>query len=155
MIEQDKPVSLFSCTLTLHYFYARLLYYHCDTDLLTLENVQMTSLGCPPLGPLPWTSVKITFDGQEFGGFALTLRQVLKTLGVPTEQMKYTFSGKPSPDGLIEGYVVTHLEIPASTTLPTVPAFTEMTVEDSKEEGLQEVSLHALRTLMRRNYEQV
>ena len=101
----------------------------------------MTSLGCPPLGPLPWTFIKIAFDGLEFGGFVLTLRQVLKTLGVPTEQMKYTCSGKPSPDGLIEGYVVTQVEIPASVTLPTMPAFTELTVEDSIEEGLQAVSL--------------
>lgn len=114
--------------------------------------MQMANTSYPPIGPLSLDSVKFTFDGQQFGGFAFTLRQVLRMLGVPTELMKYTCPGKPAREGGLEGYVVTLLEVPASQTLP-VPAFTETTVEETMEEGLQAVSLKALRTVMRDAYE--
>ena len=79
-----------------------------------------------PLGPL--------------GGFAQTLYRVLVTLGVPDELVKVTCTRKSAQEGGIEGPVVTSVEFPASTTLPSVPAFTELTIEDTVEEGLRAVS---------------
>ena len=91
---------------------------------------------CLPLGPLPLDHAKLTFDLCELGGFAQTLCRVLVTLGVPDELVKVTCTGKPAQEGGIEGPVVTSVEFPASTTLPSVPAFTELTIEDRVEEGL-------------------
>ena len=45
------------------------------------------------------------------------------------------------------------MEFLASTTLPSVPAFTELTIEDTVEEGLRAVSHKALRRVMRDHYE--
>ena len=50
--------------------------------------------------------------------------------------VKVTYTGKSTQGGGIEGPVVTSVEFPASTTLSTVPAFTELTIEDTVEEGL-------------------
>ena len=95
-----------------------------------------TNVEGPPLGPLPLDHAKLTFDLRELGGFAQTLSRVLVTLGVPDELVKVTCIGKPAQDGGINGPVVTSVEFPASTTLPSVPAFTELTIEDTVEEGL-------------------
>ena len=107
----------------------------------------------PPLGPLPLDHAKLTFDLCELGDFAQTLCRVLVTLGVPDELVKVTCTGKPAKEGGIEGPIVTSVEFPASTTLPSIPAFTELTIEDTVEEGLQAVSHKALRRVMRDHYE--
>ena len=112
-----------------------------------------TNVEWPPLGPLPLDHAKLTFDLRELGGFAQTLCRVLVTLGVPDELVKVTCTGKPAQEGGIEGLAVTSAEFPASTTLPSVPAFTEMTIEDTVEEGLRAVSHKALRRVMRDHYE--
>ena len=57
-------------------------------------------------------------------------------LGVPDEHIKITYTGKSALKGGIKGPVVTSVEFPASTTLPSVLAFTELTIEDTVEEGL-------------------
>ena len=57
-------------------------------------------------------------------------------LGVPDKLVKVTCTGKPAKEGGIEGPIVTSVEFPASTTLPSVLAFTKMTIEDTIEEGL-------------------
>ena len=74
-------------------------------------------------------------------------------LGVPDELVKVTYTGKPAQEGGIEGLIVTLVEFPASTTLPSVPAFTKMTIEATVEEGLQAISHKALRRVMRDHYE--
>jgi hypothetical protein len=74
-------------------------------------------------------------------------------LGVPDELVKVTCMGKVAQDGGIEGPVVTLVEFPTSTTLPSVLAFTELTIEDTVEEGLRAVSHKALRRVMRDQYE--
>ena len=79
-----------------------------------------TSVEWPPLGPLPLDHAKLTFDLRELGGFAQTLYRVLVTLGVPDELVKVTCAGKLAQEGGIKGPVVTSLEFPASTTLPSV-----------------------------------
>ena len=89
-----------------------------------------------PLGPLPLDHAKLTFDLRELGGFAHTLCRVLVTLGVPDELVKVTCTRKPAQEGGIEGPIVTSVEFPASTTLPSVPAFTKLTIEDTVKEGL-------------------
>ena len=91
----------------------------------------------PPLGPLPLDHTKLTFDLRELGGFAQTLYRVLVTLGVPDEFVKVTCTGKPAQEGGIEGSIVTSVEFPASTTLPSVPTSIELTIEDTVEEGLR------------------
>ena len=74
-------------------------------------------------------------------------------LGVPDRLVKVTCTGKPAKEGGIEGPIVTLVEFPASTTLPSVPAFTELTIEDTVEEGLRAISHKALRRVMRDHYE--
>ena len=96
-----------------------------------------TNVEWPPLGSLPLDHAKLTFDLRELGGFAQTLCRVLITLGVPDELVKVTCTGKTAQDRGIEGPVVTSVEFPASTTLPSIPAFTELTIKDTVEEGLQ------------------
>jgi hypothetical protein len=98
-----------------------------------------TNVEWPPLGPLPLDHAKLTFDLRELGGFAQTLCRVLITLGVPDE--------------FVEGPIVTSVEFLASTTLPSVPAFTELMIEDTVKEGLQAISHKALRKVMRDHYE--
>ena len=112
-----------------------------------------TNVNWPPLGPLPLDHAKLTFDLRELRGFAQTLCRVLITLGVPDELVKVTCTGKPAKEEGIEGPIVTSVEFPASTTLPSVPAFTELTIEDTVEEGLRAVSHKALRRVMRDHYE--
>jgi hypothetical protein len=112
-----------------------------------------TNVEWPPLGPLPLDHAKLTFDLRELGGFAQTLCRVLITLGVPDEFVKVTCTGKVAQEGGIEGPIITSVEFPASTTLPYVPAFTELTIEDTAEEGLQAISHKALRIVMRDHYE--
>ena len=73
-------------------------------------------------------------------------------LGVPDELVKVTCTVKSAQEGGIEGPVVTSVEFPASTTLPSVLAFTELTIEDTVEEGLRAVSHKALRRVMRDHY---
>ena len=87
------------------------------------------------------------------GVFAHTLCRVLITLGVLDELVKVTYTRKSTQGGGIEGPVVTLVEFPANTTLPTVPAFTELTIEDTVEEELRAVSHKALRRVMRDHYE--
>ena len=108
-----------------------------------------TNVDWPPLGPLPLDHAKLTFDLRELGGFAQTLCRVLVTLGVPEELVKVTCTGKPAKEGGIEGPIVTSVEFPASTTLPSVLAFTELAIEDTVEEGLRAISHKALRRVMR------
>ena len=74
-------------------------------------------------------------------------------IGVPDELVKVTFTGKLAQEGGIEGPIVASVEFPASTTLPSVPAFTELTIEDTVEEGLRAISHKALRRVMRDHYE--
>ena len=74
-------------------------------------------------------------------------------LGVPDKLIKITCTGKSAQEGGIEGLVVTSVEFLASTTLPSVPAFIELTIEDTVEEGLQAISHKALRRVMRDHYE--
>ena len=107
----------------------------------------------PPLGPLPLDHAKLTFDLRELRGFAQTLYRVLVTLGVSNELVKVTCTRKLAQEGGIKGQVVTLVEFLASTTLPSVPAFTELTIEDTVEEGLQAISHKALRRVMRDHYE--
>ena len=95
-----------------------------------------TNVKWPPLGPLPLDHTKLTFDLCELGGFAQTLYQVLIVLGVPDELVKVTCTEKPAQEGGIKGPIVASVEFPASTTLPSVLAFTELTVEDTVEERL-------------------
>jgi hypothetical protein len=61
--------------------------------------------------------------------------------------------GKAAQDGGIKGPVVTLVEFLASTTLPSVLAFTELTIEDTVEEGLRAGSHKALRRVMSDQYE--
>ena len=112
-----------------------------------------TNVDWPPLGPLPLDHAKLTFYLRELGGFAQTLCRVLVMLGVPDELVKVTYTRKSAQDGGIEGPVVTLVKFPASTTLPSVPAFTELTIEDTVEEVLRAVSHKALRRVMRDHYE--
>ena len=112
-----------------------------------------TNVEWPPLGPLPLDHARLTFDLRELGGFAQTLCRVLVTLGVPDELVKVTCTGKPAQEGGIEGPIVTSVKFPASTTLPSIPAFTELTIEDIVEEGLRAVSHKAHRRVMRDHYE--
>jgi hypothetical protein len=112
-----------------------------------------TNVDWPPLGPLPLDHAKLTLDLRELGGFAQTLCRVLITLGVPNELVNITCTGKAAQEGGIEGPIVTSVEFLASTTLPSVLAFTEMTIEDTVEEGLQAISYKALRRVMRDHYE--
>ena len=95
---------------------------------------------------------KLTFDLRELRGFAQILCRVLIMLGVPNELIKVTYTGKLAQEGGIEGPVVTSVEFPASTTLPSIPAFTELTIEDTVEEGLRAISHKALRRVMRDHY---
>ena len=111
-----------------------------------------TNVDWLPLGPLPLDHTKLTFDLRELGGFAQTLCQVLVTLGVPDERIKITYTEKSAQEGGIEGPVVTSVEFLASTTLPSVPAFTELTIEDTVEEGLQAISHKTLCRVMRDHY---
>ena len=106
-----------------------------------------------PLGPLPLDHAKLTFDLRELGGFAQTLCRVLITLGVPDELVKVTCTGKLAQEGGIEGPIITSVKFPASTTLPSILAFTELTIEDTVEEGLQAISHKALHRVMRDHYE--
>ena len=112
-----------------------------------------TNVEWPPLGPLPLDHAKLTFDLRELEGFAQTLCRVLVMLGVPNELVKVTCTRKPAQEGGIKGSVVTSVEFPASTTLPSIPTFTELTIEDIVEEGLRAVSHKALRRVMRDHYE--
>ena len=112
-----------------------------------------TNVEWPSLGPLPLYHAKLTFDLRELGGFAQTLCRVLVTLGVPNELVKVICTGKSAQEGGIEGPIVTLVEFVASTTLPSVPAFTELTIEDTVEEGLQAISHKALQRVMRDHYE--
>ena len=112
-----------------------------------------TNIEWPPLGPLPLDHAKLTFGLCELRGFAQTLCQILAMLGVPDELVKVTCTGKSAQEGGIEGPVVTSVEFPASTTLPSVPTFTELTIEDIVVEGLRAVSHKALRRVMRDHYE--
>jgi hypothetical protein len=73
-------------------------------------------------------------------------------LGVPDKLVKVTCTGKIAQDGGIKGLVVTSVEFLASTTLPSVLAFTELTIEDIVEEGLRAVSHKALHRVMRDHY---
>ena len=57
-------------------------------------------------------------------------------LGVLDELVKVTCTGKSSQEGGIEGPIITSVEFPASTTLPSILAFTKMTIENTVEEGL-------------------
>ena len=112
-----------------------------------------TNVEWPPLGPLPLDHAKLTFDLRELRGFAQTLYRVLVMLGVSNELVKVTCTGKLAQEGGIEGPIVASVEFPASTTLPSVPAFTKLTIEDTVEEGLRAVSHKALRRVMRDHYE--
>ena len=103
--------------------------------------------------PLPLDHAKLTFNLRELGGFAQTLCRVLVTLGVPDELVKVTCTGNPAQEGGIEGPVVTSAEFLASTTLPSVPASTELTIEDTVKEGLRAISHRALHRVMRDHYE--
>ena len=87
------------------------------------------------------------------GGFAQTLCRVLVTLGVPDELVKVTCTGKSAQEGGIEGPVVTSVKFLASTTLLSVLAFTELSMEDTVEEGLRAISHKALHRVMRDHYE--
>ena len=59
---------------------------------------------------------------------------------------------KVSSGRRIEGPVVTSVKFPASTTLPSVPAFIELTTEDIVEGGLRAISHKALHRVMRDHY---
>ena len=74
-------------------------------------------------------------------------------LGVSDKLVKVTCTGKPAQEGGIKGPIVTSVEFPASTTLPSIPAFTELTIEDTVEEGLQAISHKALHRVRRDHYE--
>ena len=74
-------------------------------------------------------------------------------MGVPDELVKVTCTGKLAQEGGIKGPIVTTVEFLASTTLPSIPAFTELTIEDTVEEGLQAISHKALHRVMRDHYE--
>ena len=74
-------------------------------------------------------------------------------LGVPDKLFKVICTGKPAQEGGIEGPIVTSIEFLASTTLPSVPTFTELTIEDTVKEGLRAISHKALRRVMRDHYE--
>lgn len=107
----------------------------------------------PPLGPRHLDRAEVIVDGQTYNGFPRTLCHVRKELGVPTELIKYRCTRAPAPDGGIQGYIATHVDIPASLTNPSVKALLEMTIEDSIDEGVQSVARKALRTLLRDAYE--
>jgi hypothetical protein len=73
-------------------------------------------------------------------------------LEVPDEHIKVTYTGESAQGGGIEGPIVTSIEFLASITLASVPASTELTIEDTVEEGLQAISHKALRRVMRDHY---
>jgi len=50
------------------------------------------------------------------------LYDILAELGVPTEQIEYVCQGEPRNNEL-EGHIVIHLKVLASTTLPEMHAF--------------------------------
>ena len=98
----------------------------------------------PPLGPRHLDRAEVIVDGQTYNSFPRTLCHVRKELGVPTELIKYRCTRAPAPDGRIQGYIATHVDIPASLTNPSVKALSEMTIEDSIDEGVQSIARKAL-----------
>jgi hypothetical protein len=56
--------------------------------------------------------------------------------------------GEAGPDGLLQGHVVIHLWIPASTYVPMLHTFEEVAVETSIAVCVQSVSRIDLRSVM-------
>jgi hypothetical protein len=74
--------------------------------------------------------VELPVDGLAYHGFATILYDVLDSLGVPTEQIKYVCRGEPGLDGF-KGHIVVHLKVPTSEFVPVLRAFETMEVENS------------------------
>jgi hypothetical protein len=62
---------------------------------------------------------ELPVDGLAYRGFTTILYDVLDSLGVPTEQIKYVCRGEPRPDGF-KGHIVVHLKVPASEFVPVL-----------------------------------
>jgi hypothetical protein len=74
--------------------------------------------------------VELPVDRLAYHGFTTILYDVLDSLGVPTEKIKYVCRGKPGPDGF-KGHIVVHLKVPASEYVPVLHAFETLEVENS------------------------
>ena len=108
----------------------------------------------PPLGPLsPEPMVDVPIDGQEHGGFALLLHELLGELGVPAESIKYTCNGKLASNGQLEGFITVRVQVPASEVVPELHAFFELEVDTSIDYYVQSVSRMAMGTIMRELHE--
>ena len=84
--------------------------------------------------------VEMAVDAQQYGGFVPLLYDVLTELGVPTEPIRYVCRGEAGPDGQLQGHIVINLTVPASTTLPGVAAFQELSIETSVANCVQAVT---------------
>jgi hypothetical protein len=84
--------------------------------------------------------VELPVDGLANRGFAMILYDVLDSLGIPTEKIKYVCRGEPGPDGF-KGHIVVHLTVPASEFVPVLRAFETLEVE--KHRGIRKLALEA------------
>jgi hypothetical protein len=92
--------------------------------------------------------VELLMDRLAYRGFAMILYDVLDSLGIPTEKIKYVCRGEPGPDGF-KGHIVVHLKVPASEFIPVLCAFETLEVENPIASCVQSVSRTALRSVMR------
>jgi hypothetical protein len=90
---------------------------------------------------------ELPVDGLAYRGFAMILYDVLDSLGVPTEQIKYVCRGEPGPDGF-KGHIMVHLKVPASKFVLVLRAFETLEVGNSIASCVQSVSRIALRSVM-------
>jgi hypothetical protein len=72
--------------------------------------------------------VELPVDGLAYHGFTMILYDVLDSLGVPIEKIKYVCRGEPRPDGF-KGHIVVHLKVLASEFVPVLRAFETLEVE--------------------------
>ena len=99
--------------------------------------------------------VEMVVDAQQYGGFVPMLYDVLTELGVPTEPIGYVCRGEAGPDGQLQGHIVINLTVPASTTLPGVAAFQELSIETSVANCVQAVTCQALRHVVQDSWEHI
>jgi hypothetical protein len=91
--------------------------------------------------------VELPMDGLAYCGFTTILYDILDSLGIPAEKIKYVCRGEPRPNGF-KGHIVVHLKVPASEYMPVLRAFETLEVENSIISCVQSVSRTALRSVM-------